>query len=75
LSSIQIPETHRRDATFGQPLIALAIGGFVADVCVLAPIKLNREPQQRAIEIQNKRAGRMLPPKIYAELSISELLP
>ena len=74
-SSVRIPEAHHGDTVIGQPLIAFAIGVFIAGLCVLAPVKLDRETQRGAIEIQNEGAGWMLSSKIHAELSISQFLP
>ena len=42
-SSVRIPEAHHGGTVIGQPLIAFAIGVFVAGLCVLAPVKFNRE--------------------------------
>ena len=75
LGSIRIPEANHSDTTISEPLVTLAVRDAALGLRVLAPIKLNRETQRRAIEIQNERAGRMLPPKIDAELSVSQLLP
>jgi hypothetical protein len=74
-SSVRIPEAQHGDPVIGQPLIAFAIGVFVAGLCVLAPVELDRETQRGAIEIQNEGAGWMLSSKIHAELSISQFLP
>jgi hypothetical protein len=42
---------------------------------VLAAIELDHKPQRRRVEIENEIAGWVLPPKIYAKLSIAQLLP
>jgi hypothetical protein len=52
--SVRIPEAHHRDAAFGQPLVAFAIGCFVVGLSMLAAIKLDRESQWWAIEIENE---------------------
>ena len=75
LGNIRIPEAHHSDTAIGEPLFARVIRAPALELRVLAPIKLNRKTQRRAIEIQNERSGWMLPPKIDAELSVSKLLP
>jgi hypothetical protein len=71
LGDVGIPETQHRDASLIQPTVALFIFRLVVGVCVLTAIELNREPQSRAIEIENELTGGMLPSEICAKLAVT----
>ena len=76
LRHLVVPKPKLGDTAGVQPraasLIALLLRGFT----MLAAIKLNRQAQLRAIEIQNVSSGRVLPSKFEpVEAPGSELAP
>jgi hypothetical protein len=75
LNHIGVPKPEHDDIPLGKPSRTFRIAFYQLRLCMLTAVEFNSEAKSRAIEVENEWPGRMLSAKVYAELSVPQLLP